>query len=659
MSRRHPFDLNDSLEDSGILVNPGEDRLDFEESFMDGDAVARLERASTGRPYPKSITLLTITLFVFLVGRLYYLTVSKYDDYRAIAEGNRLRIEYVPAPRGTAFDSRGEILASNKPSFEIVAIPLDLPKDDAQRQKVIAGASQILQMPSDEITKIIANGEGQVFQSVLVKQNIQREQALIFQEREGELPGFRIVNTPIRDYNRTPAALAHLLGYVGKLNPDEYKEKRDLGYLFNDSIGKTGLEFMYENDLRGQFGERQVEVDARGIVKRIFGEKKAVPGDNIILNIDAQLQDKAYELMAKRLRALNRSKAAVIAMDPRSGRILSYISLPGFDNNVFAEGISSSDYAALAEDEDQPLFNRAIGGIYPPGSTVKPMVSIAALEEQIITQNTIIRDEGAIVIENIYGGPDSIFIGYGRKALGLLDVRKAIALSSDIFYYIVSGGFGPANIEGMGINKLARWYREFKIGEKLGIDLPGEQAGLVPDPEWKQNYFEGDEFSGKWYLGDTYHAAIGQGDLLASPLHVLSWTATIANGGKIWRPFFVGRGGREGGGGKRNEPHLLGELPASAENIKIAQEGMRMAATGGTAITLSRLPITSAAKTGTAQFDARNRNRSHAWFTAYAPYEDPQIAITAIIEDGGEGGINTAPVVREILDWWAKNRYQK
>jgi len=626
---------------------------------MDTPLQERLERSKEGTSYPKLVTIISIALFILLLGRLYQLTVSRHDEFRAVADGNRLRIEYVPAPRGSTFDSRGGIIASNKPSFELVAIPLDLPKDETEQAAVVTKTAEILAVDPQEIKQIISNQDVQAFQSVLIKQNIAREQALIFQERQSDLPGFRVVNTPIRDYVRVPVAYAHLLGYVGKLNGQEYREKSDEGYLFNDSIGKTGLELVYETDLRGTFGQRQVEVDARGVVKKIYGEKKAIPGSNLALNVDADLQDKIYELLSAQLRALNRRKAAAIAMDPRSGRVLAYISLPGFDNNFFAEGISPSEYAALAGDKDQPLFNRAIGGIYPPGSTVKPMVSIAALEEKIVTPETIIKDEGEIVIKNIYGGPDAVFIGYGRRALGLLNVRQAIALSSDIFFYIVSGGFGPAGIDGMGIEKLAHFYRMFKINEKLGIDLPGEQAGLVPDPEWKKNYFSGDEFSGKWYLGDTYHAAIGQGDLLASPLHVLSWTATVANGGKIWKPFIVDRVEIDGKIVRKNEPQVIGTLGASPENIKVVQEGMRQAVTGGTAITLSRLPISSAAKTGTAQFDAKNRSRSHAWFTAYAPFEDPQIAITVLIEDGGEGGINTAPVVREILRWWAENRYQK
>src|SRR3989338_234018 len=599
MSRRRPFEIEGLSADSDIFLGVEGSALDFEESMMDRDSWERLERNREGTAYPRFVTLLACGVMILLVGRLYHLTVKRFEEMRAVAEGNRLRIEYLAAPRGTTFDKNRQILAANRPSFELVAIPLDLPKDQREKETVVNKAAEILAIDPKEIIEIISKVEEQSFQSALIKQNIPRDQALIFQERQIELPGFRVVNAPIRDYAKNPLAYSHLLGYVGKINTDEYAEQADAGYQFNDSIGKTGLELVYENDLRGTFGERQVEVDSRGVVKKIYGEKNAVPGDDIVLNIDAGLQDELYELLAKQLQALNRRKAAAIAMDPRDGRILAYLSLPGFDNNVFAEGIEQQDYSRLLEDKDQPLFNRTIAGIYPPGSTVKPMISIAALEAGVITQETIIKDEGEIVIPNIYGGPDSVFIGYGRKALGMLTVRKAIALSSDIFFYVVGGGFGPARIDGLGIERLAHYYRMFKLDQKLGIDLNGEREGLVPDQEWKKDYF-GSEVSGKWYLGDTYHVSIGQGDLLVSPLHVLSWTATIANGGTVYKPLVVDRVEKDGQIIEKNEPEVIGKIDASSQNIRVVQEGMREAVFSGTATSLKRLPISSAAKTGTA-----------------------------------------------------------
>ena len=652
---RNPFRVKNTIEHEDWSV-PGDGAgIDFEESIMDLAGQATLERGGD-HSYGRGILIISAFLLVALFGRLYDLTISKHDYFLAAAEGNRLRVEYVPAPRGAIYDAHGTPLAGSQPSFEAVAIPLDLPTG-TERNAIVAEIAEILEMQPQEILEIINNEQVQVFQSVLIKQNVEREQALVFHERAADLPGFRVVNTPIRDYLQEPLAYSHLLGFVGKLGSEEFKEKQDKGYLFNDTIGKNGLEAQYEQILRGKFAERQVEVDARGIVKKIFGEKMAESGQNLVLNIDAGLQQTIYDSLSRQLRALGRRKAAAIAMDPKTGAVLAYISLPGFDNNKFAEGISSADYAKLAQDKDQPLFNRAISGIYPPGSTVKPMMAAASLEEGIVTPETIVRDEGEIVIPNPYGGPDSVFIGYGRKALGLMTVRRAIAMSSDIFFYVVGGGFGPARIDGLGIERIAKYYRSFGLGDKLGIDLPGEKPGLVPDPAWKKNYFS-EESMQRWYLGDTYHVSIGQGDLLVSPLHVLSWTATIANSGKIMKPRIVNR--VINGEGKLIQEfpaETIGTVPISQENLQIVQEGMRQTVLSGTGTSLQRIPISSAAKTGTAQFDARNRNRSHAWFTAYAPYEDPQIAITVLIEDGGEGGINSVPVVREALDWWSRNRY--
>lgn len=657
MSRKRPFELEEDLGQKFSGAVAGAD-LGFEEIYGDIRSSTRLERPREESASGRFLFLISFAVVGLLVIRLFNLTVTRHEELQAVAEGNRLRIEYLNAARGIVLDKFGRVLASSKPSSELVLFPFDLPEPVSERMSVVAKIAEVLEINSEDLVSLIPKSDLQIFESVLVKQNLTRDQALVLRERERELPGFRVVNTPIRDYKINPEGYSHLFGYVGKLNEDEYENLAQDGYLYNDSVGKTGLEQSYETELRGVFGQRQVEVDARGVVKKIFGSTEAKPGANLILNVDAELQDILYASLSERLRGLDKRKAAAIAMDPQSGKVLAYVSLPGYDNNDFAEGLSVNDYRKLAADRDQPLFNRAIRGVYPPGSTVKPMVAIAALEENIISGQTLIKDEGAIVIKNIYGGPDSVFIGYGRRALGLLNLRKAIALSSDIFFYILGGGFGPAKIEGLGIERLAKYFRMFKLNETLGIDLPGEQPGLVPDPEWKKQYFAGDEFSEKWYLGDTYHVSIGQGDLLVSPLHVLSWTATVANGGKIFRPFVVDRVEKDGQILKKNEPQIVGEIAASRENIQAVQGGMREAVLSGTATSLQRLPISSAAKTGTAQFDAKNRNRSHAWFTAYAPFENPQIAITVLIEDGGEGGVNSMPVVRDTLNWWAVHRYQ-
>ena len=631
---RDPFNLKNTILGAEERGEAYDSELAYEES-LPGSVSLPLSQNPASRFRAAALTVLILAAAAALAGRLYYLSIARHGYYRGIAEGNRLRVEYIAAPRGTIYDANGLVIAGNRPSFELVASPLDLPADAAERGAVIEKASFLIAMPPADIEAALLAAANQAgFQSVLIKQDLGRDEALVLSERIAELPGFRVVSLPIRDY-ALAAPLSHAVGYVGKLSPEEYEKKAGAGYRFNDSIGKTGLEQVYEAQLRGTFGERQVEVDARGAVKRVFGEKPAMPGKDLPLNIDLGLQEKLHEALSRQLQNIGRKKAAAIAMDPGTGAVLAYISLPGYDSNLFASGISATDYQKLAQDPAQPLFDRAIRGTYPPGSTVKPMVAGAALQEGVVSERTIVDDTGFILIPNVYGGPDYYFYGYNRAGLGPVDVRKAIALSSDIFFYAVGGGYEKIRLAGLGISRLAEYYRRFRLDQKLGIDLPGESAGLVPTPEWKKT---------TWYLGDTYHASIGQGDLLVTPLHVLSWVSAIA-AGKIYEPHIA-----------KTDPKLIGELGIDEKNLQIVREGMRQTVTAGTAKSLQSVGMNVAGKTGTAQFDARNLSRTHAWFAGYAPYEDPKIAIVVLIEDGGEGSAAAVPVAREALTWWAKNR---
>jgi len=649
---RRPFDVNDSVAGEEREVN-----IDSEIAFEEAHSARSegvLERAGDVRSRSRTLIILLFLVFGSIAGRLYYLGVLNHKYYFAVADENRLRIEFLPAPRGAIYDRNGEVLAGNRPSFELVALPLNLPKDVSKQAEVIAGISAMAELSSDEVSELIFRDGARQFQSIAIKQNLDREKALLFFEQEKQLPGFRVLNTPIRDY-ASPLSYAHLLGFVGKINPEEYQEKSGSGYLFNDTLGKTGIESVYEEFLRGTFGERQVEVDARGSVKKVYGEKEARPGQNLVLNIDAGLQEALYESLAGRLAQSGKKKAAAIAMNPKNGEILAYVSLPGYDINEFAEGISRERYQKLQNDPSQPLFNRGIRGLYPPGSTVKPMVALAALQEGVVAEDTVVDDEGYIVIENVFGGPDAFFYGFNRRALGRVNVRDAIALSSDVFFYTVGGGYEPAEIDGLGIDKIAAYYNQFKIGDVLGIDLDGERAGLVPTPQWKKERFPDDPEQGRWYLGNTYHAAIGQGDVLATPLQVLSWTATIANGGAVYQPYIVNRvEDNDGNVIRQFAPLEVGRVEAEERFFEVVREGMREAVLSGTAKSLSTLPIAVAAKTGTAQFDAKDLDRSHAWFAGYAPFDDPQIAIMVLVEDGGIGANVAGPVAKEGFRYWAE-----
>ena len=656
---RNPFDLKNTVESDKWRVGEEGEGIAFEESLAPTDLQERLEREGDPKSQSRFLVFFLLGVLSLVLGRLYYLTVERHDYYAEIAKGNRLRVEYLPAPRGALYDRFGEVLAANKPSFELVGSPLDLPSEALERDLVVAKVAEILGMPAAEIESLVSGEEVKVYESVLIKQNLERDQALILHEQARDLPGFRVVNTPLRDYKQGPV-FAHTIGYVGKVSAAEYRELASAGYRFNDFLGKTGLEQVYEAALRGQFGERQVEVDARGVVKKVFGEKEPFTGRSLRLNLDAGLQERLDQALRQRLLGINRGRGAAIIMEPGSGKILAYVSLPSFDNNLFAEGIDAVTYQKIVEDKNLPLFNRAIQGVYPPGSTIKPLVAVAALEEEIVTPKTLIDDSGQIVIRNPFGGPPSYFYNYNRRPLGLLDVRKAIAYSSDVFFYIVGGGYEPAKIEGLGVERLAGYFQGFGFGQKLGIDLNGEQEGLVPTPEWKKQRFADDPFSSRWVLGNTYNISIGQGDLLVTPLQLVSATAAIANGGKLYRPYLVDRiVDNEGNTTKQFAPEILRELGIEQEYLTVVREGMRRVVTEGTAKALNSLSIAVAGKTGTAQFDPRNPYRTHAWFAGFAPYANPEIAILVMIEDGGEGSVSAAPVASEVLEWWSRNRYNR
>jgi penicillin-binding protein 2 len=316
---------------------------------------------------------------------------------------------------------------------------------------------------------------------------------------------------------------------------------------------------------------------------------------------------------------------------------------------MFARGISGNEYSALLNDPNNPLLNRVVGGTYPPGSTVKPMLAQAALEEGVVKPDTKVLDDGVVRIGSYS------FYGYERSGLGIMDVYSAIAKSSDIYFYTVGGGNPKTDIQGLGPEKIAEWYKKFHLGAPLGIDIPNEKAGLVPDPEWKERVI-----GEKWYLGNTYNESIGQGDLLVTPLQVNSWTATIANGGKIMRPYILDQViDQDGKVVHQEEPQILSENIFDQEDLKVVQDGMRQTVTDGSGRSLNTLPISVAGKSGTAQIISKNLSFTHAWFTSYAPAEDPQIALTVLIEEGGEGSSFAVPVTKDVYKWWAENRFNK
>jgi len=620
-------------------------KLDWEESLGNPEKNPE-DYYEAHNTLPNLHLFIVVLLLIFggLAFRLANLQLVKNHIYLKLADSNHIRVQEILAPRGIVYDAQGKPLVQNVPSFELVVTPLDLPRPyDAE----ISSLGQIISFDQEQLKTELKAKDPSSFQAITVVPDLDHDTAVLFEARANDFPGFSIENNPIRQYGDSQI-FSNLLGYTGKINDAELAAHPDDNYISNDYIGKTGVEATYEKYLRGMAGQKQVQVDAQGHIQSVLGEVAADPGDNLVLNIDGDLQREIY----KDILAHNgNKKAAAVALNPQTGQVLALVSVPSYDNNLFAKGISKNDYSGLLNDPAHPLIDRAISGIYPPGSTIKPVIASAALQENVVTPDTKIVDNGDLVVGNFH------FRGWKPGGLGPMDVRSAIAWSSDIYFYTVGGGQTSLGIPGLGPERIARYDQLFGMGQKLGIDLPGEATGIVGSPEERAARVSDPALAG-WYLGDTYHISIGQGDMAVTPLQDASWTAAVANGGTLYRPYVVDKAVDPNGKVvAQNKPQAIRSNFIDPKNIEIVREGMRQTVVSGTARSLSTLPVTAAGKTGTAQFDGADPSAAHAWFTAFAPYENPQIVITVLIEAGGEGSSAATPVVKDALDWWAKNRY--
>ena len=586
--------------------------------------------------------ILTAIIFMLIISKLFVSQIVQGEILEKAAEGNKIRPRIISAQRGMITDSKGVWLARNVPSFDLALYPADLPKDKTKRDEIYNKVAEISGQSKDEIkNKSEANGLLSL-DLIILKENLSHDEALLMEEKTVGLQGLTVVKRAGREY-KSDFGLSHLLGYTGKISSEELKKYSNRH--ISDWIGKTGLESSYEEDLKGQNGIEQIEVDSTGNIVRVLADntnREPITGDNLSLYLDIDLQQKTYEYLkegmdqAKSLTGEEPGGAIAIAMNPQNGGILSMVSIPSYDDNLFAQGISNENYKNLINDPTRPMFNRATSGEYPPGSTIKIVDATAGLSEGTITENTAFDTPAEITVG------DWVFPDW--KDHGYTDIRRAIAESNNIFFYSIGGGFGP--VKGIGINNLKKWWQKFGLGEKTGIDLSSESSGLLPDPEWKEKVIKE-----PWYIGDTYHVSIGQGDLLVTPLQMVRATATIANGGYLLHPTLVqkitdpnGNVIKEGGNNVEN-PQV-----ADPNIIKIVQEGMRMAVTEGSARLMQDLPVAVAGKTGTAQFF--NNAKTHAWFECYAPADNPQIALVVIVEGGGGGNEIAAPIAKNILNYY-------
>lgn len=608
--------------------------VEIEDAIMN---VEQKEKAIIEKPFERSglsvIWYLTLVTLLFLFGRVFYLDIIKGDYYALVSAENRIRKIVIKAPRGDILDKFGNVLARNSPSIDVVIFPSYLPKSPEEKKIQAEKVANILNMNPGNVEIIFLSQDEKSADPILLKENITQDQSLILAEKIKELPGIALEKTAIRKYEDS-AIFSHMLGYDGKITRKEMD--KNPGYLMTDYIGKTGLEKSYEDQLKGVYGTQQVEVDARGEIKKNLGVISPEAGDDLILNIDQELQKKIYDSLSAILENTDTKTAAAMAIDPSTGGIIALVSLPSYDNNLFASGISSEEYKKLISDKDIPLLNRVTSGEYPPGSTIKPAVAAAALSEGTITPTTIINGQG--------GGINIGSFHFGDwKAHDPSDVRTAIAQSNDIFFYTIGGGYG--NITGLGMDRMKKYENLFGFGEATGIDLPSESSGFIPSEQWKL-----DKLGEKWYIGDSYHCAIGQGFVLSTPLQLANYTAAIANGGTLYSPKLVNRIRKSDGTDAYVQPQIIRKDFISKDIMQIVREGMRQTITAGTAQSLKDLPIAVAGKTGTAQFGTQDK--THAWFISFAPYDNPKIAMVVLVEGGGEGHSSAVPVTKEVYDWY-------
>lgn len=626
---------NSYLIDDEEYIGEGEEAITGSEEIL-----AKVENIRRG--YYFWLYFVVLIIFVILFVRLWVLQVIQGDYNKTLAEGNRIRTRSIVSARGIIYDRNKAVLAKNVPEFALVAYPADLSRTLSEREDFYRKVADFSAIPFEEIKNKMEANKDRILESIVLKENLTHEESLILEEKTSGTKGISVEKRSTRGYV-SDIALGHILGYIGDINEEEYKANPS--YNLDDKIGKAGIEKSYEEKLKGIDGKEQVEVDSSGRLKKILAKRDPVAGNGLVLSINSDLQAKTKEYLSAQLKSQNLTKGVAIVSDPRNGEILAIISLPDYDNNIFSSPNLSDTYPVLANDPNQPLFNRAISGVYPSGSTIKPVVAAAALQEGIIGVNDWINDDkGELDVPNQYD-PSIIYRYPDEKAHGWVNVTKALALSCNVFFYTIGGGFDK--IQGLGVELLDKYFNLFGLGAKTGIDLDGEAKGLVPTAEWKQKV-KGEP----WVLGDTYHLSIGQGDLGATPLQINNYTQAIANGGTLFEPRIARELLSDSGAVMKNlDSIVLRKNFIDTGTLNIVKQGMRACVTGGSCDRLSSLPVSSAGKTGTAQ-TGRTNEEDHGWFTAFAPYENPQIAVTVLIENGGSGYSSAEPVAQNIMQYY-------
>lgn len=599
-----------------------------------GDAQAPDEvRDVSERSFKPYVAFFGVVL-VLLGLRLVNLQVTKASAFQVLAKGNRVETRFTQPPRGVIVDRKSRDLVKNTPAYSLELYPAQLPKTKSARELIYQQVEQITGIKqSDIIGQVDIHGLNSL-EPITLKADIDRDTALMWQIKLATLSGISMTRLPSRSYDNT-LGLSHLLGYIGKITEKELKERDDLSA--SSFTGKAGLESAYDSYLQGKVGREEAEVDSKGRIQRVVSSEVAEPGNILNLYLDKDLQAEMAAALLEGAEKAGRKKGVAIAIDPRNGGILGMVSLPSYDNNVFTQTDKADERKRFLNDKDQPLFNRAIAGAYPPGSTTKPIWAAAGLQEGLINEKTNIQTPAQITVGS------SVFPDW--KPHGNADVKKAIAESNNIFFYALAGGYDK--IKGMGPTKMKEYAQRFGWGSKTNIDLPGEAKGLVPDPAWKK-----EKLKEGWYIGDTYHIGIGQGYLSLTPLQIANSITPFANGGTLYEPRLVKEiKSLDGVVIASPGDKVIRKDVVSSDTIRIVREGMRQTILEGTARPLNEIPMAIAGKTGTAQFE--EKDKTHAWFVGFAPYENPEITLLVMIEGGGESFDVAVPIAKRILTWYS------
>jgi len=562
--------------------------------------------------------LLSCLLFFIVIFRLAHMQIYQYPYWKQRSEGNRIRIVPKPASRGIIYDRKSKIMATNRLSYSVLLYPMKMEKEEVQ--KVLTKLEEILKISKVAIeAKLLELGYKSAY-PIYLMHNADEETISKLLENQTSLPGIEVVKNFIRFYPNENLA-SHILGYSGEITQEELKQTYNKNYNVGDIIGKTGLEQKFDVELRGKAGGDYIEVDAAGKPITTLKTEKAVQGNSLQLTIDSDIQAIAES-------ALDKKKGAIVVIQPFTGEIFALVSKPDFNPNIFSDKVSQKEWNVLQKSNDHPFLNRALT-VYPPGSIFKIITAVAAIEKEKLSITRYFHSTGSLKVGN------RIFYDWNRGGFGWVNIEKALAYSIDTVFY-------QLGVE-MGIYPIKMYANLFNLGVLTGIELPGELPGTIPDDTWKQQ-----NFNEQWYPGDTANASIGQGFIQMSPLQGAIMISTIANEGNIIQPFIVKSIIDSNGQLLKNyTPQQTRKLPVSPNTIEIVKQGLKSAVAYGTASALQISGIRVAAKTGTAEDPPRKK--PHSWVVAYAPAENPTVAICVFVEQGGGGGAVAAPIAKKVL----------